>query len=66
MERAQTVSKLVILLHIVLWIATIEGLADFWSVTHTHTFFRRIIKLTIGHDPFYPRGPTDWHEWYNT
>lgn len=64
MERAQALSKLVLLLHIVFWVATIEGFADFWSVSHSHSFFRRIINLTLGRDPFYPRPPRNWEEWY--
>lgn len=66
MERAQTVSKIVLFLRIVLWAITLEGFADFWTVSHSHTFFRRIIYLTLGRDPFYPRRPADWEEWYYT
>jgi hypothetical protein len=64
MERAQMVSKFVLFLHIIFWVVSIEGIADFWSVSHTHSFFRRILYLALGRDPFYPRRPTDWEEWY--
>ena len=65
MERAPQRANLWILVQTVAWIVALEGVAEFFSERHSHALFRRLVALLLDRDPFSPRLPDNWEEWYN-
>lgn len=66
MERAPTLHNLWLVVQTVAWVVALEGIADFYSARHAHTLFRRVVAILVDRDPFSPRLPDNWEEWYNS
>jgi hypothetical protein len=66
MEPPQALPNLWIILRTIGWIMALEGVAEFFSDSHSFNLFRRLIYLFVERDPFLPRPPDNWEEWYNS
>lgn len=66
MERAQTLATLLILVQTIVWMAGLDGVADFFADRHYHTLIRRrLLLLFVDRDPARSRVPDDsWEEGY--
>jgi len=66
MERPQALANLWVIIQTIGFIVALEGVAEFFSDSHYQNMFRRIVLLFVDRDPFRPRVPDSWEEWYNS
>ena len=66
MERPQAFPNLWVIIQTIGCILAVEGVAEFFSDRHYHNTFRRFVLLFLDRDPFQPRIPDSWEEWYNS
>lgn len=69
MERAQAFINFGIVVQILAWVVSLDGVVQYLQFRHYYGVLRRMLAISLDRDPSIPRVPDSWEawrEWYNS